>query len=104
MRYIPCRGLLGPQADRAARAPAEDDFSDSPPPSDGDLSDSGSLDSSFSGGVRLTARQRAKEMGGPNGMELQSLPNLKGGAKPTVKLTEAEVALRRSENRSEERL
>lgn len=48
--------------------------------------------------MRLTARQRAKEMGGPNGMELQSLPNLKGGAKPTVKLTEAEVALRRSEN------
>lgn len=58
-----------------------------------------SADSSFSGGVRLTARQRAKEMGGEFGMELQSLSNLKGtGNKPVVKLTDAEVALRRSEN------
>jgi hypothetical protein len=75
-------------------------------------------------GTRLTARQRAKEMGGPNGMELQSLPNrssasllpccslavahphrsigrvaevFKGPAKAAVKLSEAEIALKRSE-------
>lgn len=32
---------------------------------------------SSASGTRLTARQRAKEMGGENGMELQSLPNRK---------------------------
>lgn len=71
-------------------------------------------------GTRLTARQRAKEMGGEFGMELQSLSN--GACSPLlsfsrakvadatvgaevqhknkndVKMTEAEVALKRAEN------
>ncbi|KAK4703303.1 Ino eighty subunit 2, partial [Phenoliferia sp. Uapishka_3] len=81
---------------KSKRRAAEDAFSDASEEED-HYSDA-SADSSFSSGVRLTARQRAKEMGGPNGMEYQSLPNAVVAKHPVVKLTEAEVALRRSEN------
>lgn len=52
---------------------SDDDVSDL---SDDDGFSDASIGSSASGsGTRLTARQRAKEMGGEHGMELQSLPN-----------------------------
>lgn len=54
---------VDPAADEETSDFSEDDgFSDA------------SAESSISG-TRLTARQRAKEMGGKHGMELQSLPN-----------------------------
>ena len=53
----------------------ENDYSDISDEEDDFLSDA-SNGSSVSG-TRLTARQRAKEMGGEHGMELQSLPNFR---------------------------
>ncbi|SCZ97347.1 BZ3500_MvSof-1268-A1-R1_Chr4-2g07153 [Microbotryum saponariae] len=74
---------------------AHDDISDI---SDDDAGDPSFSDgSSVNSGSRLTARQRAKEMGGEHGMELESLSN-DIIPRNKVKLTDAEAALRRSEN------
>ncbi|GEM10896.1 PAPA-1-like conserved region domain protein [Rhodotorula toruloides] len=47
-------------------------------------------------GGRKTARQRAKEMGGDEALELMSLPNVVSKAPPSTR-TEAEIALARAE-------